>query len=733
MRDYILHLENIADRWDNASPVGNAYEGIMIYGGVSEERLQYNEESIWAGGSMDTKIDGFKEKIDYIRELLATGREYEAELWTEENMKNDFFNIKSYEYAGELFIKLHDTDDCKNYKRDIDLISGICTVSYEKDGEAYKREYFASYPDRLTCCRFTSTKAMSATLRYVRENNISTSYSGDTIIAESETVCRTHKFKMVFKIKTDGVSSADECGINISDATYIEVYSRIFTDFKYDNIDNAIHNAFDGFNPDYESIKAAHIKDFSGLMKRSEIAFDQNPVLDEMTTFIRIKRLVRDSAAYDYRLMSLYWQFGKYLLISSSRPGSLPANLQGIWADGIQAPWNGDYHTNINLQMNYWQAEGANIRECITPLFDFMNDYLIPAGKKVARENYNSRGMVIHHLTDIYGFAACADGMCGLWPVGGAWLAYHLWEHYLHTNDVEFLRKTAYTYIRECVDFAVDNLFEGPEGYLHTGPSVSPEHSYYDANGNKAFVAISPTMDVQIITGLFDFYAECEAILGIDPEYAQKVKELRQRMVPMQIGKYGQLMEWYKDFEDTEPHHRHISHAFGLYPAAQITKTKTPELFDAVATSIDRRLHFGGAGTGWSRAWVINLMARLGRGEDACDNVRDLFRGSTYYNLFDKHPPFQIDGNFGGSAGITEMVLQSHEGFINIIPAVPNTLNGTFRGLRARGGVTVSAKWSDGKVEWVELESDTPTKISLKVPGTDCMEIDLSERVHIDF
>jgi alpha-L-fucosidase 2 len=219
----------------------------------------------------------------------------------------------------------------------------------------------------------------------------------------------------------------------------------------------------------------------------------------------------------------------------------------------------------------------------------------------------------------------------------------------------------------------------------------------------------------------------------IDPEYAQKVKELRQRMVPMQIGKYGQLMEWYKDFEDTEPHHRHISHAFGLYPAAQITKTKTPELFDAVATSIDRRLHFGGAGTGWSRAWVINLMARLGRGEDACDNVRDLFRGSTYYNLFDKHPPFQIDGNFGGSAGITEMVLQSHEGFINIIPAVPNTLNGTFRGLRARGGVTVSAKWSDGKVEWVELEPDNPTKIYLKVPGTDCMEIDLSERVHVDF
>ncbi len=733
MRDYILHLENTADRWDNASPVGNAFEGVMIYGGVAEERLQYNEESIWAGGPIDTKIEGFKDKIDHLRTLLTTGREYEAEQWIEENMKDDFFTIKSYEYAGELFVKLHEDGECKKFKRDIDLVNGICTVSYEKSGEQYKREYFASYHDRLVCAKFTASTTMNAAIRYERENNITTVYSDDTITATSQTACGNHRFKMVFKLKTDGVSAANESGISISDATYIEIYSRIFTDFKYDDIDAAANAVFADFDPDYNRIKAAHIEDFSGLMKRSEIAFDQNPVLDEMTTFIRIKRLIRDSAAYDYRLMSLYWQFGKYLLISSSRPGSLPANLQGIWAEGLQSPWNADYHTNINLQMNYWQAEGANIQECIEPLFDFMNNHLIPAGKRVARENYNSRGMVIHHLTDIYGFASCGDWICGLWPVGGAWLAYHMWEHYLHTNDVDFLRNTAYTYIRECVDFAMDNLFEGPDGYLHTGPSVSPEHSYYDFNGKKALVAISPTMDVQIISGLLDFYAEIEKILRIDPDTAKRAKEMRSRMVPLQIGKYGQLMEWYKDFEDTEPHHRHISHAFGLYPAAQITKTKTPELFKAIETAIDRRLHFGGAGTGWSRAWVINLMARLGRGDSACDNVRELFRASTYYNLFDKHPPFQIDGNFGGSAGMTEMVLQSHEGFISIIPAVPNELNGTFTGLRARGGITVSAKWSDGKVEWVELIPDAPTKITLKVPGEDFRNIDLSERVLIEY
>ena len=733
MRDYILHLENVADRWDNASPIGNAYEGLMIYGGIAEERLQYNEESIWAGGQLDTRIDGFMDKINHIRQLLIDGREHEAEMWVEENMKNDFFNIKSYEYAGELFVKLHDDSECKNFKRDIDLIKGICTVSYEKDGETYNREYFASYPDYLVCCKFSASKTMDASIRYTRENNICTTYSNDTIIAESATACNLHKFKMIFKIKTDGVSVATENGITISGASYIEIYSRIFTDFKYNDIDGTIAETFADFSPNYDNIRKTHIEDFSSLMNRSEIAFEQDPALDEMTTFIRIKRLVRDGSAYDYRLMSLYWQFGKYLLISSSRPGSLPANLQGIWADGMQSPWNADYHTNINLQMNYWQAEGANINECITPLFDFMNNYLIPAGKKAARELYNSRGMVIHHLTDIYGFAACADWICGLWPIGGAWLAYHMWEHYLHTNDIDFLRNTAYTYIRECVDFAIDNLFEGKDGYLHTGPSVSPEHSYYDLNGETAFVAISPTMDVQIIGGLLDFYAECEDILGIDPENAELARKTRARMVPMQIGKYGQLMEWYKDFEDTEPHHRHISHAFGLYPAAQITKSKTPELFKAIETSVDRRLHFGGAGTGWSRAWVINLMARLGRGESACDNVRELFRASTYYNLFDKHPPFQIDGNFGGSAGITEMVLQSHEDYISIIPAVTNKLNGTFTGLRARGGVTVSAKWNNCKVEWVELIPDAPTKITLKVPGADCMKINLSERVRIDF
>jgi len=733
MRDYIIRLQNTADRWDNATPIGNGYEGMMIYGGVAEDRLQFNEESIWSGNPKDQKIDGFKERLDYVRSLLLNGREAEADLWIRENMADCFSKINSYEYAGELFLKLHDNDECKNYRRNLDVINGICTVSYEKDGKNYSREYFASHPAHLVVAKYTSNAEFDAKLKYNRVNIADLKYTDDGIIAKAVTCFGNHHFKMCVKVKTDGCLDREDNGINISNATFVELYSRIFTDFKYTNLDAMAEDFFKTELRDYNELKAEHIKDFSSIMKRSDIEFEQDPALDEMTTFIRIKRLVRDRDAYDYRLMSLYWQFGKYLLLSSSRPGTLPANLQGIWADGVDVPWSGDYHTNINVQMNYWQAEGANISECTEPLFDFMNKYLIPGGEAVAREHYKSRGLVVHHLTDIYGFAGWADGLCGLWPVGGAWLAYHLWEHYLYTGDKDFLRNVAYRYIRECAEFAMDNLFPGADGYLHTGPSVSPEHSYYDFEGNKVFVAISPTMDVQIIGGLLEFYAECENILQIDPASSKIAMEKKAKMVPMQIGKYGQLMEWYKDFEDTEPHHRHISHAFGLYPAAQITKSKTPDLFKAIETAIDRRLAFGGAGTGWSRAWVINLMARLGRGESACDNVRDLFKQSTYYNLFDKHPPFQIDGNFGGSAGITEMVLQSHEGFINILPAVPNRLNGSFTGLRARGGITVSAKWNNGKVEYVEFIPDSPCDIMYKVPGADIQSVHLEGKLKISF
>ncbi|MBQ8696784.1 MAG: glycoside hydrolase family 95 protein, partial [Clostridia bacterium] len=376
----------------------------------------------------------------------------------------------------------------------------------------------------------------------------------------------------------------------------------------------------------------------------------------------------------------------------------------------------------------------ANIAECVNPLFDYMNNYLLPAGKRAAKGLYGTKGMVVHHLSDVYGFARAADGPWGLWPMGGAWLAYHMWEHYLYSTDKDFLREVAYEYIKECVRFAEENLFEGRDGHLHTGPSMSPENPFYvEENGKKKkiYITVSPTMDVQIVGGLFDLYRECEKLLSIDPPYAKLIKEKRARLLPMRVGRHGQLMEWRCDYEEAEPGHRHVSHAFGLYPGAQITR-QTPELLDALTVTFRRRLSSGGGHTGWSRAWLINLFARLRDGEAAHENIRALFTNSTLDNLLDTHPPFQIDGNFGGAAGIGEMLLQSHEGLLSLLPALPECLqDGSFTGLRARGGLTVDAEWKSGRITALTVTSKRPTKVKIELPEEDVFEAQINGKTVI--
>ena len=454
-------------------------------------------------------------------------------------------------------------------------------------------------------------------------------------------------------------------------------------------------------------------------MNRSTLTLDGDPAIEELSVGERIERLRENPEADDPALAGLYWNFGKYLLISSSRPGTLPANLQGVWSYGLTPPWNADYHTNINLQMNYWQAEQVGLGDCAMPLFDYMNNYLLPGGERVARENYEVGGMVVHHLSDIYCFAAAADGLWGLWPLGGAWLAFHMWEHYLYTGDPAFLRNTAYEYIKNAALFFLDTMTE-KDGIMLSGPSCSPENRYIkEVNGEKKHVnlTLSPTMDIEIIGGLLDFYLETEALLGIDPDTAAEAAAVRAKMPPLRVGSLGCLMEWVQDYEEAEPGHRHISHAFGLYPAAQITR-QTPELFRAIKATLDRRLSFGGGHTGWSRAWLINLYARLRLGEESFRHINLLFTKSTYPNLFDAHPPFQIDGNFGGAAGIGEMVLQSHEGFLSVLPAVPAALaDGSFTGLKARGGYTVSCVFEKGMVTSLEITADAPIHVAIELPA----------------
>ncbi len=730
MKNYVLHLANPAFRWDNTSPVGCGSAGLSVWGGIAQDRLTFNEESIWDGGPMDTRVDGYAEKLDHIRSLFMENREYEADRWAEENMQDCFNRIKAYEYAGELLVRLHGDDEAEHYRRDLDLTEGVCTVAYEKDGVCYERTFFASYPARLIAGRYAASAPFSAEIRYRRENVVRLTVTADSICAEAVTATAENRFLVKTRIVTDGKKSVSDAGISVKDATKIELYTVIVTSFKSYDLADAAEDRLEIALKGWDALYEEHTADHRALMDRSDLCFPADPEVEALPVSDRLERLKNDPDARDDGLLSLYYAFGKYLLIGSSRPGTLPANLQGVWADGLTPPWNSDYHTNINLQMNYWQAEEANLGECTAALFDYMNRYLLPGGEKAARENYGVRGMVVHHLSDIYGFAAAADGLWGLWPLGGAWLAYHMWEHWLYTGDRDFLLNTAYRYIRKCAEFFIDTLFEGPDGFLHTGPSTSPENRYLDAEGRPVYLAISPTMDLEIIGGLLDMYAECEDLLVLDPVGGRRAREVRAKMPPLRIGKHGQLMEWIKDYDEAEPGHRHISHAFGLYPSAQINRN-TPELFKAIEVTLRRRLASGGGHTGWSRAWLINLFARLGKGDEAYDNVRLLFTKSTFPNLYDAHPPFQIDGNFGGAAGIGEMVMQSHDGAITLLPAVPEWLNGSFRGLRARGGYTVDAAWENGKVTSLTIAADRPGTVKIRVPGRDIEAVVTSEGMRI--
>ena len=526
-----------------------------------------------------------------------------------------------------------------------------------------------------------------------------------------ETEVGGHRFdgKIRFDV-TGGELSSDGKTLTVSAADTVCIYIALNTD------GDAVMPEIASF----DALMEEHIADFSAVMSRADIAYDYDEAIDALPVNERLARI--KAGETDAGLVNLYFQFGRYLLLSSSRGTSLPANLQGVWSGYLHAPWNADYHTNINLQMNYWHAEVANLAECADPLFDYINNYLLEGGKTVAREYYHCRGAVLHHLSDIYGFAAPADGLWGLWPMGGAWLCYAMWEHYLYAPDKEFLRDVAYPYISECTRFFLDYMFEDENGYLCSGPSTSPENRYFiENNGQReaAYLCLSPTMDIEIIRGLFEMYIKTETLLGVDAAQLAEAEAAYAKLPPLKIGARGQLQEWQEDYAEPEPGHRHISHAFALYPGWEINKN-TPELMNAIDTTLRLRLASGGGHTGWSCAWLICLYARLGQGKNAADMIAKLFSNSTLDNLFDNHPPFQIDGNFGASAAMAEMLLQSHTDVIELLPALPDDpayQSGAFEGLRARGGITVSVDWMDGRVVFCRLRADKNKKVILRVNG----------------